>query len=158
MHVYKIPKKTIQQQKYAVLAASLTLFICVPVFTFAAGKLSHASGAFSWHDVWSVALMLGIPCAMLWLSTNVMESIQIRLEDDRIVRMQNHPFGLSKLEIAFGRRDIGHIREVSRDGLYLRGRNPNGRWIDLWVPRSIENYDDLRTRVAAWHPIRQTWI
>ena len=94
---------------------------------------------------------------MLWLSTNVMKSVQIQLEDDRITRIQNHPFGHSTLTITIARRDIGHIREVSKSGLYLRGRNTDGRWVDLQVPRSIEKYDEIRARLAVWQPIRETW-
>jgi len=157
LQIYKMPKQAVQRQKRGVLAGSVTLFAGVPLFTIAAGKLFHASGTLDWRDVWSIFIMLAIPCAMLWLSTNVMKSIRIQLEDNRITRVQNHPFGHSTLTISIARTDIGHIREVSKDGLYVRGRNPDGRWIDLHVPRSIENYDELRSRLAAWQPIQETW-
>ena len=153
-----MPGDAVRQQKRAVLAASITLFAGVPLSTIAVGTLFHLDrSTLTSHDLWSIAIMLGIPCAMLWLSTNVMKSVQIQLEDDRITRIQNHPFGHSTLTITIARRDIGHIREVSKSGLYLRGRNTDGRWVDLQVPRSIEKYDEIRARLAVWQPIRETW-
>ena len=158
-YVYKIPKEAVQQQKRAIVTATLTLFICVPLLTVAAGLLFHSDrSTLTTRDIWSIMLMLGIPCALLWLHANVMKSFRIQLEDDRITRVQNHPFGLSPLKISFARQDIGHIREVQKDGLYLRGRDQDGRWADIQVPRTVENYDDLRCRLAAWHPIHDSWL
>ena len=158
LHIYKMPAEAMQQQKRAVLAGSIALFVGVPLATIAVGTLFHLDrSTLTSHDVWSIAIMLGIPCVMLWLSTNVTKSFQIQLEDERITRLQNHPLGRSVLKISFARQDIGHIREVQKSGLYLRGRNSDGRWIDLQIPRSIENYDDLRSRLAAWQPIHETW-
>ncbi len=57
-----------------------------------------------------------MPCVMLWLSTNVMRSIQIQLDDDRITQTHNHPLGFSKLTISVARPDIGHVREVPKSG------------------------------------------
>jgi hypothetical protein len=102
--------------------------------------------------------MLGLPCLLLWLHASMMKSFQIQLEDDRITRIQNHPFGHSTLKISIARQDVGHIREAPKSGLYLRGRNGDGRWIDLQIPRTLENYDDLRSRLAAWHPIGDSWL
>jgi hypothetical protein len=157
LRVYNMPKQAVQQQKRTVVAAAATLFVGVPLFTIAAGKLLHLNGTLTGRDVWSISIMLGIPCAILWLSTTVMKSVQIQLGEDRITRIQNHPFGHSQLKVTFARHEIGHIREVSKSGLYLRGRNSDGRWIDLDVPRSIENYDEIRTHLATWYPIRETW-
>ena len=159
LQIYKMPGAAVKQQKRAVIAAALTLFIGVPLLTIVAGTLFHLDrGTLSSRDVLSIAVMLGIPCTILWLSTNVMKSVQIQLENDRITRIQNHPFAHSILKITFSSQDIGHIREVSKSGLYLRGRNSDGRWADLHVPRSIENYDEIRAHLAAWHPIRKSSI
>lgn len=152
-------KDAVQQQKHAVLAGSISLCVFVPLSTIVVGTLFHVDrSTLTSRDVWSIAIILVMPCTMLWLSANVMQSLQIQLEDDHITRIQDQPLGLSAWKISFARQDIGHIREVQKAGLYLHGRNSDGRWIDLHVPRMIENYDDLRARLAAWQPIHETWI
>jgi hypothetical protein len=158
-YLYKIPKEAVQQQKRAIVAATLTLFVCVPLFTIAAGSLFHLDrSTLTTRDIWSITTMLGIPCALLWLNANAMKSFRIQLEDDRVIRIQNHPLGFSPLIISFVRKDIGHIREVRKDGLYIHGRGCNGKYIELHIPRTVENYDDLRSRLAAWHPIHDSWL
>ena len=159
LQIYKLPEEAVQQQKRAILAASVTLFIGVPLLTVAVGTLFHLDrSTLTTRDLWSIGLMLGLPCMLLWLHANMMKSFQIQLEDDRITRVQNYPFGHSTLKISIARQDVGHIREVPKSGLYLHGRNGDGRWIDLQIPRALENYDDLRSRLAAWHPIHHSWL
>lgn len=159
LHIYKMPKEAVQQQKRAILAASLTLFIGVPRLTVAAGTLFHLDrSTLTTRDFWSIGSMLGLPCLLLWLHANMMKSIQIQLEDARIIRIQNHPFGHSTLKISIARQDVGHIREAPKSGLYLEGRNGDGRWIDLQIPSTLESYEDLRSRLAAWHPIGDAWL
>jgi len=159
LQIYKMPKEAVQQQKRAILAASLTLFIGVPLLTIAAGTLFHLDrSTLTTLDLCSIAWMLRLPCMALWLHANMMKSFQIQLEDDRITRIQNHPFGHFTLKISIARQDVGHIREVQKSGLYLHGRNGDGRWIDLQIPRSLENYDDLRSRLAVWHPIHDSLL
>jgi len=154
-----MPIEAVHQQKRAILAASLTLFIGVPLLTIAAATLFHLDrSTLSTRDLCSIGSMLGPPCVLLWLHANMMKSFQIQLEDDRITRVQNHPFGRSTLKISIARQDVGHIREVQKSGLYLHGRDGDGRWIDLPIPRTLENYQDLRSRLAAWHPIHDSWL
>lgn len=157
LQIYKMPKQAVQHQKRAILAASLTLFIGVPWLTVAAGTLFHLDrSTLTTRDLWSIGSALGLPCMLLWLHANMMKSFQIQLEDDCITRIQNHPFGHSTLKISIARQDVGHIREVAKFGLYLHGRIRDGRWIDLQIPRALENYDDLRSRLVAWHPIHDS--
>ena len=154
-----MPKAAVQQQKRAILVASLTLFMGVPLLAVAAGTLFHLDrNTLTTRDLWSIGAILGLPCMLLWLYANIMKSFQIHLEDDRITQVQNHSFGHFTFKTSIARQDIGHIREVPKSGLYLRGRKSDGRWIDLQIPRSLENYDDLRSRLAAWQPIQEGWL
>jgi hypothetical protein len=155
LQIYKMPKEAVQEQKRAILAASLTLFIGVPLLTVAAGTFFHLDrSTLTTRDLWSIGSMLGLPCMLLWLYANMMKSFQIQLEDDRIARVQNHPFGHSTLKISIARQDVGHIREVPKSGLYLHGRNGDGRWIDLQIPRTLEDYEGppLPPRCVVSHP------
>jgi hypothetical protein len=45
LQIYKMPKEAVQQQKRAILAASLTLFIGVPLLTVAAEHSSTSIAA-----------------------------------------------------------------------------------------------------------------
>ena len=82
-----MPNEAVQQQKRAIRAASLTLFIGVPLLTVAAGTLFHLDRTtLTARDLWPIGAMLGLPCMLLWLHANVMKSFQIQLEDDRITQ------------------------------------------------------------------------
>jgi len=101
--------------------------------------------------------MVGTACAVLWLHTLTLSSLQIELDDDRITRTHRLLWG-SPLTISFGRDDVGHIREVGKSGLMICGRGRKGRYIDLHIPHLVENYDELKAHLAEWQPVRNSWI
>ena len=158
MRTYKIPPEAVRDRKIKIRVASLTLLLVVPAVTAAAGRFLPLDRSLTLHDIYSMLWMLGLPCALLWLYTTAMPSLQIQLEDDRITQLLNLPFTRSPRKISFARTDIAHIREVGKSGLYVHGRSAEGKYFDLHVPRSLENYDDLRSRLAAWHPIQPSWL
>jgi hypothetical protein len=128
-----------------VLAVVVCLFLGVPLLTMAVGLLFHFDrSALTGRQLWAIPFVLGFPCAALWLHVNMMKSLRIEMEDDRITGIQNHPFSHSPRAISFVRHEIRHIRAGRHSALYIHGRNSNGRWIDLYIPAWLENYDDLR--------------
>jgi hypothetical protein len=157
--VYVIPPERVQLQKHRITSGVITMFITVPlatalvVFCFSGGRQSLSAQEM-------VRPMVGLTIAgiALWLHTSTLGSFRIELEGDRITQTQNRPFGISPLKLSFPRQDIAHIREVRKDGLYIHGRGSNGKYIDMHIPRTLENYDDLRSRLAAWHPIQDSWL
>ncbi len=110
------------------------------------------------HDLVVFTVALTLPCAALWSRALTLRSLRIELDDRRITRIQSHPLTRSQQRISFCREDIAHIREVRKEGLIVYGRNSNGRYLDLYIPRSVENYDELRSRLAAWQPIHESWL
>jgi len=112
----------------------------------------------TFHDVVTFSLTLILPCTALWLRANALCSLRIELDDDHITRTALLPLRRTPQQISFLREDVAHIREVPKQGLMVHGRNFRGRYIDLEIPRSLQGYDDLRSRLAAWHPIRESWL
>ena len=88
----------------------------------------------------------------------MMKSLRIEMKDDRISGIQKLPFARSPHTISFARHDIGYIGEGRHSGLYIHGRNSEGRWTDLHLPASLENYGDIRARLATCQPIRGTLL
>jgi hypothetical protein len=156
---YAIPPERVQLQKYRVTAGVITLFVAVPLST-ALVSFFFLGGHQSLSAQEMVRPMVGltIVSAALRLQTSTLKSLRIELGDDRITQTQNRPFGISPLKISFARHDIAHIRELRKDGLMIHGRGSKGAYIDMYVPRTLEKYDELRSRLAAWHPIRDSWL
>jgi hypothetical protein len=157
--VYVIPPERVQLQKHRITIGVITMFITVPlatalvVFCFSGGRQSLSA-----QEMVRPMVGLTIVGIALWLHTSTLGSFRIELEGERITHTQNRPFGMSPLKISFPRQDIAHIREVCKDGLYIHGRGSKGAYIDMYIPRTLENYDDLRSRLAAWHPIQDSWL
>jgi hypothetical protein len=157
--VYAIPPERVQLQKYRVTAGVITLFVAVPLSTALVGFFflgGHQS--LSAQEMVRPMVGLTIVSAALWFQTSTLKSLRIELDDERIAQTQNRPLGMPPLKISFARQDIAHIREVRKEGLYILGRGINGKYIELHIPRTVGNYDDLRSRLAAWHPIHDSWL
>jgi hypothetical protein len=57
LQIYKLPEEAVQQQKRAILAASVTLFIGVPLLTVAVGTHFHLDrSTLTTRDLWSIGL------------------------------------------------------------------------------------------------------
>ncbi|HKV77815.1 MAG TPA: hypothetical protein VJP02_06735 [Candidatus Sulfotelmatobacter sp.] len=157
--VYAIPLQQVQLQKHRVIAGVITMFMTVPlatalvVFHFSGGRQSISA-----REMVRPMVVLTIAGAALWLHTSTLESFRIQLDGDRITQTQNRPFGMPPSKISFTRQDIAYIREFRKDGLMIHGRGSKGTYIDMYIPRTLEDYDDLRSRLAAWHPIRDSWL
>ena len=157
--VYAIPPARVQLEKHRITAGVITLFVAVPLSTaLVVFCLSRGHQSLSAQEMVRPMVGLTIVSAALWLQTSTLGSFRIELDDDRITQTQNRPFGMSPVRISFSRQDIAHIREVRKDGLMVHGRGSKGAYIDLHIPRTVENYDDLRSRLAAWHPIHDSWL
>jgi hypothetical protein len=159
VRVYRIPPERVQREKRRMATAIITLFVALPVsIGLVALYFRLDLRSLTLRDFASTILMLGIPCAALWLHTLTLPSLKIEFEDDRITKTQVRPFGTAPLKLSFDREEINHIREVRRSGLMVRGRGSRGRYIDLHIPRSVENYDDLKSRLTAWYPVQESWM
>jgi hypothetical protein len=159
VRVYKIPQGVSQLEKRRAIAAILGVLVAMPVCVgMVALCFRLDTHSLSVHDVVTAIAMLGIPCAAVLLHSFTLPSLRIELEDERITRTQNRPLGASPLRISFDRREINHIREVRNSGLMVHGRGSKGRYIDLQIPRSVENYDELKARLAAWQPIHESLL
>ena len=157
--VYAIPPEQVKLQKHRVTAGVITLFVAVPLSTALVG-FCFLGGHQSLSAQEMVRPMVGltIVSAALWFQTSTLKSLRIELDDERITQTQNRPFGMSPAKISFARQDIAHIREVPKHGLYIHGRGSKGKYVELHVPRTVENYEDLRSRLAAWQPIHDSWL
>jgi hypothetical protein len=157
--VYAIPPAQVKLQKYRVTAGVVTLFVAVPLSTALVGFcLPGGHQSLSAQEMARPMVGLTIVSAALWLRMSTLKSLRIELDDERITQTQSRPLRMPPLKISFARQDIAHIREVRKEGLYIHGRGSNGKYIELHIPRTVENYDDLRSRIAAWHPIRDAWL
>ena len=137
VRVYRIPPEKVQHERQRIATAFITLLVVIPVSVgLIAVCFRLDSHTLTIHDIVTPMLMVGTACAVLWLCTRTLPSLQIELDDDRITKTQDRPLWGSPLTISFGRDDIGHIREVGRSGLMIRGRGRKGRYIDLHIPRS----------------------
>ena len=157
--VYAIPAAQVKLQKHRVTAGVITLFVAVPLSAaLVASCFSGVHQSLTAQDMFRPMVGLTIVSAALWLQTSTLKSFRVELDDDRITQTQNRPLGIPPLKISFARTDIAHIREVRKEGLYIHGRGSNGKYTELHIPRTVENYDDLRSRLAAWHPIHDSWL
>jgi hypothetical protein len=159
VRVYRIPTEQVQNERRRLAIAIITLFVAVPgsvalIVLF----LPLGPRSLGIRDVAQMLFMLALPCAALWLHTVTLPSLQIQLEDERITRTQNHPLLRTPLRISFRRDEIANIREVRKSGLMIRGRGSKGRYIDLHIPRLVENYDELKGYLNAWHPVHDSWL
>jgi hypothetical protein len=149
----------VQLEKHRITAGVITLFVAVPlstalvVFCFSRGHQSVSA-----QEMIRPMVGLTIVSAALWLHTSTLGSFRIELDDDRITQTQNRPFGMSPLKISFARQDVAHIRKVHKDGLMIHGRGSKGAYIDMHIPRTVENYDDLCSRLASLQPIHNSWL
>ena len=157
--VYAIQPERVRLQKHRVTAGVITMFVTVPlttalvVFYFSGGRQSLSA-----QEMVRPMVMLTIAGAALCLHTSTLGSFRIELEGDRITQSQNRPLGMPPSKISFARQDIAGILEFRKHGLMIHGRGSKGAYIDMYIPRTLENYDDLRSRLAAWHPIRNSWL
>ena len=157
--VYAIPPARVKLEKHRITAAVITLFVAVPLSTALVGLcLPGGRQSLSAQEMVRPMVGLAVVSAALWLQTSTLKSFRIELDDGDITQTQDRPFGMLPLRISFARQDIARIREVRKDGLMIHGRNSKGKYIDMHIPRTLENYDDLRSRLAAWHPIRNSWL
>jgi hypothetical protein len=157
--VYAIPPEQVKLEKQRITAGVIALLVAVPlstalvVFCFSSGHQSLSA-----QEMVRPMVGLTIVSAGLCLRMSTLKSLRIELDDERITQTQNRPFGMSPAKISFARQDIAHIREVLKHGLYIHGRGGNGKYIELHIPRTVEHYDDLRSRLAAWQPIHDSWL
>jgi hypothetical protein len=160
LRVYKIPPQTVRREGQRAIAAAIALFLAVPLSVAVAAIALYArlDLQFTTHDAGVFLFGLGLPGAALWVRSYMLRSLRIELEDGRISMTHDRPFWQSPLRISFDRQDIGHIREVGNSGLMIRGRGHRGRYIDLHIPRFVENYDELKSQLSAWQPIRNSWM
>jgi hypothetical protein len=157
--VYKIPPKTVRREKQRVAAAVITLFVAVPLSVAVVALFARLDvHSLTTHDACVLLFGLGLPSAALWMRTIMLRSLQIELEDNRITMTQNRLFWGSPLRISFSREEVGHIREVGKSGLMVRGLGTKGRYIDLHIPPFVENYDELKGRLSAWQPVHKSWL
>jgi len=154
-----IPLETqqVEQRRAVAIAVGFVLGMSI-VFGLIALYFRFDFQGIRFHDVVPFTLTLILPCAALWLRAHALCSLRIELDDDRITRTELLPLRHTTQRISFLREDIAHIREIPKQGLMVRGPNSKGRYIDLEIPRSLQDYDDLRSRLAAWHPIRESWL
>jgi hypothetical protein len=149
----------VKLQKLRITAGVITLFVAVPLSTaLVVFCLPGRHLSLSAQEMARPMVGLTIVGAALWLRMSTLKSLRIELDDERIAQTQNRPLGMPPLKISFARQDIAHIREVRKEGLYILGRGINGKYIELHIPRTVGNYDDLRSRLAAWHPIHDSWL
>jgi hypothetical protein len=157
--VYTVPPEQLQLEKRKLIAGAIALPIAVPAgFLLAMFCLRVNTGSMSADDYVRPLVGIGVLCAGLWVRALTLSSLRIELEDNRITRTQHRPFGLKPLRISFNRTDIAHIREIPKHGLIICVRNIQKRYVDLEIPKSIENYDDLRGHLASWQPIHDSWL
>ena len=136
VRVYRIPPEKVQHERQRIATAVITLLVVMPVSVgLIAVYFRLDLHSLTIHDIVTPMLMVGAACAVLWLYTLTLSSLQIELDDDRITRTHRLLWG-SPLKVSFGRDDVGHIREVGKSGLMIRGRGRKGRYIDLHIPRS----------------------
>jgi hypothetical protein len=156
--VYRISPENLRREKQRLAAGIITMFVAVPLsVALVAWFMRLDAGSLTTHDVGVLIVGLGLPSAALFLNTLTLPSLRVEIEDDRITKTQNRPIGGS-LRISFNRQEIGHIREVGKHGLMIRGLGRRGRYIDVQIPRLLEDYDELKGRLAAWQPIHKSWI
>lgn len=157
--VYKIPPQTVRREKQRVAAGVITLFVAVPVSVAVFALFARLDiPSITTHDVGVLLFGLGLPSAAVWTRTVMLRSLRIELDDGRITMTQDRLFWGSPLRISFSREEVGHIREVGKSGLMVRGRGTKGRYIDLHIPPFVENYDELKGRLAAWQPVHKSWL
>jgi hypothetical protein len=159
VRVYKVSPENVQSERRRLATAVIILCVMLPLSIGLIALCFHLDPhSLTTHDYLSVIVGLGMPCAALWLCTLTLPSLKIELEDDRITKTQERPLWGTPLKVSFSRDDVSHIREVGKSGLMIRGRGRNGRYIDLHIPRLVENYDELKTSLATWQPVQNSWI
>jgi len=157
--VYRISPETAQHERRRLTTAIITLLVILPVIIgLMALYFRLDPRSLTAHDLVSTMFMVGLPCAGLWLQSLTLGSLRIELDDNRITRIQNRPLWGSPSRISFERQTIAHIREVGKNGLMIHGPGRKGRYIDLHIPRTVENYEELRVRLAAWQPVQVSWL
>lgn len=152
------PQHSLLEERRAI-SAGLGLLLGTPIgFGIVALCLRFRLRDLSLNDFRLFAITLIPPAIALWVRATTLRSLRIELEENRLTRIQKHPLTRSPQRLSFTREDVAHIREIPKQGLMVHGRNSKGRYLDLEVPRSLENYDDLRSRLAAWQPIHESWL
>lgn len=156
--VYTVPAEQVKLQKTKMVVGAVTLWVAVPVATWLTVVCFRLKVNSITDEFVRPLVGLALITAVMLLSAVCPYSLRIELEDDTIRRIQSRPFGLAPLVISFSRGDIAHIRENQKYGIMVHGRGRKGRYLDLHIPRFINNYDELRGRLAAWQPIQNSWL
>lgn len=154
---YTIPPQQLRNEERRALGAGLGFALGLPLgLGLVLLSFFPDAGTLTRHDLVVFGLTLILPGVALLLRARTLRSLRVELDDQRVTLSQRLPLTRSPRQISFSRGDVAHIREIRKDGLMICGRNSQGKYLDLRIPRILENYDDLRSRLAAWHPIQES--
>jgi len=156
---YAIPSQQLRNEERRAVGAGLGFALGLPLgLGLVLFSFFPDTGTLTRRDLVLFGTTLVLPGVGLWLRALTLRSLRVELQDQRITLSQRLPLTRSPRQISFCREDVAHIREIRKDGLIICGRNSKGKYLDLHIPRTVDNYDDLRSRLAAWHPIQESWF